>query len=887
MPAPPLPDNERHRLESLHQLEILDTPAESCYDRLARMAATMADAPAALVTLLDENRQWVKARWGTTLTCTRREWAFCGYAILQDEPLCVPDATANPRFADNPLVTGDPGILAYCGAPIVLADGSALGSVCALDFQKRDFSEQQAAAIRDLAATASELLETRRLEMQGRRSERFAVATLDALSNHIVIIDQDGRIEAVNEAWRRFARENGAAEAGEVGLNYLEICGKAQGSASEEADDVAKAIRDVLAGRECFFAKEYPCHSPSRSRWFTVTVTPFPDPGGPPRAVVVQEEITDRKLAEHRLRESEQRYALTLESSQTGVWDWDLLTNRVFYSGPWKELLGCEDSALSDSPEEWFCRICDEHREPFREALTEHMQGQTESLDHELRMRRDSGEVIWVLCRAVAVRDRAGRAVRLAGSLADVTELKQTQQQLHWLAMHDPLTGLANRASFSESLEAAIERQKNHPDYQFAVLTLDFDRFKMINDSSGHETGDALLKSAAKRMCEAVRHTDVVARFGGDEFAILLDDISSSGEAEQIAQRLVHLLGDRHPVGEHELVITASVGIACSESANADAAGLLRNADAAMYQAKCKGKNCCHLFDEALEAEVVMRRELERDLWQGRYEEQFRLLYQPILSLTSGNTMALEALVRWEHPRHGLVPPGDFISIAEESGSIVPLGDWILEKVCRQIRDWGKRYPDHEIAVAVNVSMRQLMYPRFETILHQTLSAFGVRPDQVILELTETFVMENRSDLLPVLKRLRSSGVRVALDDFGTGHSSLSRLHELPVNMLKIDRSFVCNMSDRYPLAAVMSTVVSLTETLGMDVIAEGIEDQTQLAELQAMDVGFGQGFYFDKPLSPADVASYLSRGPDRHVPARATEPSPLTADDPQPIHFS
>ena len=692
----------------------------------------------------------------------------------------------------------------------------------------------------------------------GATLDVLAGATLDALTAHLAILDARGTIRQVNDAWQRFARANAGDDASTgVGTNYLEVCEQATGPCADEAGAVAAGIREVLAGRRERFALEYPCHSDQERRWFIVRVTPVPAPG-PRHVVVTHENITDRKTAELALHESEQRYALTIHGSQSAIWDWDLVENRIHYASSWARLLGCDVSELSDSPEQWLNRIAPEHRARLQAALDRHIAGESEVVDQQIKMQHADGSSVWVLCRAVAVRDPEGRAVRLAGSLADITELKRTQSKLEWLAMHDPLTRLANRKRFTERVRKAIERYAKDPSAEFAVFALDFDRFKLVNDTLGHDVGDALLQSIAQRFREACAEAICIARFGGDEFAMLMSP-ASAAHAERVAEQLVQTFARPYQVSGYELVSTASVGVVHSQMGHASVEDLLRDADAAMYQAKYQGKNGYRFFDARLQQRIALDLDLERRLWRDSYERDFHLVFQPILCLRGGALATFEVLARWEHPRQGMIDPERFIRIAEESGSIVPLGAWILDQACAQLARWRQRPQAGALGVNVNISKRQLVDPAFMERVRQSLSRHGLPAAALTLEVTESTVMSDQEQVVAMLAELRKLGVRLALDDFGTGNSSLSCLHEFPVDQLKIDRSFTSNMSTRREYAAVTNAVVALAQNLNMAVVAEGVESADQLVQLQAMDVAYGQGYHLAMPMNADEAGQWLA----------------------------
>ncbi|GAB4189651.1 MAG: hypothetical protein Kow00105_04040 [Phycisphaeraceae bacterium] len=560
------------------------------------------------------------------------------------------------------------------------------------------------------------------------------------------------------------------------------------------------------------------------------------------------------------LRQSRERYELAIHGSREGIWDWDLVSNRIYFAPRWKELLGLKEHEVGDRPEVWYQRIAPNDLPRFRAALADHIEGRTDRFDIELEMRHADGSPRWMLCRAVAKRAEDGRALRLAGSMADITALKKAQNELKVMAHQDRLTGLANRMLFSDRLGGAIQRAKSDPAYQYAVLFLDFDRFKVINDSMGHGVGDRLLVGMAERILSVVRDGDTVARFGGDEFVVLLDGIHSVGEAEQISRRLLDVIAEPFTFDTCEVITTASIGIVSSDFGYERAEDVIRDADAAMYQAKAAGKARYCLFDVNMHTQAMRRLRLEQDLRSNSLTDQLIVHYQPIVSLDSGDVSGFESLVRWKHPEFGFIPPDQFIDIAEESGAIIELGEHVLRHACQQLADWRQRYPAmSELTINVNMSKRQLMQADLVQSIINTLNDTGLPPSSLKLEITESTVMENSQSVVKIMHRIREIGVRLAMDDFGTGHSSLSCLHRFPIDQLKIDRSFIVNMQEHREFAAVMDAIVSLAHFLHLDVVAEGIENADQLAMLQAMDCKYGQGYFFARPMPAEDVINYLS----------------------------
>ncbi len=451
----------------------------------------------------------------------------------------------------------------------------------------------------------------------------------------------------------------------------------------------------------------------------------------------------------------------------------------------------------------------------------------------------------------------------------DVSERKAFEEQLSHQAFHDALTHLPNRALFMERLGHALARSRRQGSL-VAVLFLDLDNFKIVNDSLGHEAGDSLLLTVAERLAACVRPGDTVARLGGDEFTILLEDLDDEAQAGGLAERIAAALSEPLRVSGREVFTTASLGIACESGATLGAGrtpdDLVRDADTAMYRAKTEGKSRSVVFNAGMNAQAVNRLELEMDLRRALEKEEFRVFYQPIVSLESREVCEVEALVRWEHPVRGLVPPGDFIPLAEETGLIVPLGLWVLCEACRQVRAWQEaaRGSQKRLRLSVNVSARQLQQPDLVAKVAEVLAETGLTPACLKLEITESVMMLDADQTIPRLHALRALGVHLAVDDFGTGYSSMAYLSSLPIDTLKIDRSFVAKMSRSEDDAAIVRAIVMLAKTLGLQITSEGIETPGQLALLCDLGCDQGQGYHFARPLPPADFAALLARNGER-----------------------
>jgi diguanylate cyclase (GGDEF)-like protein/PAS domain S-box-containing protein len=488
------------------------------------------------------------------------------------------------------------------------------------------------------------------------------------------------------------------------------------------------------------------------------------------------------------------------------------------------------------------------------------LDGHAPTCQTEKRYIHKEGRVVWIYLSISRVGSGQADDSRLIFQIQDITDRKQAERQLLHDAFHDALTGLSNRALFMDRLKLALARHKRLGADHFAVLFLDLDRFKVINDSLGHAIGDQLLVGIARRLETCLRPGDTVARLGGDEFTILLEDVTDSREVTTIAQRIQKELALPFNLGGHEVYTTASIGIAPSTTGYERPDDILRDADTAMYRAKSLGKSRYEIFDKEMHTRAVNLLHLETDLRRALDRREFTVYYQPIVSLETGETMGFEALLRWRHPVHGYIPPDEFIPVAEETGLILPIGRWALEEACRQMREWQEQFPRAaEMYVSVNLSGRQFANPELCEQIKEALETTGLSPASLKLEVTESVVMENIEKTIEMLRQLRALGVESSIDDFGTGYSSLSYLHHFPSTTLKIDRSFISRMGGADENAEIVRTILLLARNLGMRVVAEGVETEGQLAQLQSLSCEYAQGYLFSKAVNAAAVGRMLS----------------------------
>jgi diguanylate cyclase (GGDEF)-like protein/PAS domain S-box-containing protein len=495
--------------------------------------------------------------------------------------------------------------------------------------------------------------------------------------------------------------------------------------------------------------------------------------------------------------------------------------------------------------------------------ISQVLDGKIPTYQTEKRYLHKAGHAVWVLLSVSPVRDPQTNSLRLIFQIQDITDRRRAEEQLLHDALHDGLTGLPNRALFMDRLQIAIARAKRREDYQFTVLFLDLDRFKTINDSLGHLVGDQLLIGIARRLETCLRVGDTVARLGGDEFTILLDDIGGApGDVLHLTQRIKAELMRPFNLSGYEVFTTVSIGIAPSSTGYDRPDAILRDADTAMYRAKSLGKAQHVVFDTEMHARAVNLLQLETDLRRAIEGQEFRVYYQPIITLDTGQLYGFEALVRWQHPKHGLISPMDFIPIAEETGLIIPIGQWVLAEACRQACEWQKQFPTFPaLSMSVNLSVKQFTQPGLVEYVQQVLRETALDPRTLKLEITESVLMENSETATEILKQLRALGIELSIDDFGTGYSSLSYLHRLPVTTLKIDRSFVNQMVNNKNTEMVR-TIVTLARSMGMQVVAEGVETENQLRQLKALACEHGQGYYFSKPMNSEAAEEFLSNIP-------------------------
>ena len=566
----------------------------------------------------------------------------------------------------------------------------------------------------------------------------------------------------------------------------------------------------------------------------------------------------ERKRAEDALVRSQERFELVSRATSDAVWDWNLSTNDIWWNVGFQKLFGYGSGAIGRGLDSWIGRLHPEDSDRVVHDRQRHIEDRKNYWSDEYRFLRADGTYAFVIDRGYVVYDSNATPVRMLGSMMDVTDRKSLEDQLTHQALHDPLTKIANRALFKNRVDHALTKLARS-NTTLAVLFLDLDNFKAINDSLGHAVGDKLLVSVAERLQDCLREADTAARLGGDEFAVLVESMYRPDEAVMIAERILSVFRQPFVIDGKEIHIGTSIGIAVSSPVALASEELLRNADLAMYLAKSQGKGKHIVFEAKMHEALMERIELEEELRRGIDQREFVIHYQPILDLTTNKMVGMEALVRWMHPRLGLLAPMKFIPMAEETNLIVPLGEWILGEACRQVQAWRVKHVGKlDVAVTVNISIRQFLQAELVELVSRALEKSGLPPNSLILEITESFMMQDTESTIEKLHELKKLGVRLAIDDFGTGYSSLSYLQRFPIDILKIDKSFIDKLGQGSEGNAVAKAIIMMGDSLNLKTIAEGIEHPEQISELQLLGCEAGQGFHFAKPLTVGDMDEFL-----------------------------
>ena len=569
-----------------------------------------------------------------------------------------------------------------------------------------------------------------------------------------------------------------------------------------------------------------------------------------------REEAARQRIVEEARRHSEERYRRLFENSRDAIYMTTREGKFLDANTSMVELFGyTRQELLNLNASEIYANAADRPR--FQKELEK-----IGSIrQHEVKLKRKDGKVLDCLKTATLQRSDDGSIIGYQGIIHDISERKRTEEQLAYSAFHDALTNLPNRALFMDRLERLVRHAKRRPNYRFAVLFLDLDRFKIVNDTMGHHVGDALLISVARRLEHCLRAEDTVARLGGDEFAIIVDSIRDAGDATRVAERVLQELVLPFTIENHNVQTNTSVGIALSYTGNEAAETLLKDADTAMYRAKTSGRGRYEVFDPQLHRQAVHQLQIESDLRRALQAREFMLVYQPVIDVQHSRLAGFEAFLRWQHPTRGVISPGEFIGVAEETGLILQIGWWVIEEACRQMHSWEQQYPDHigSLTISINLSGRQFYQPDLVPHIEEIIREAGVSPTRLKLEVSERDIMTNAEVSIEVLNQLRTRGIHLSIDDFGTGYSSLKYLQRFPITTLKIDRSFVHGLEEGS--AGLVNSILALGRSLNVDALAEGVETVEQADRLRALGTRYAQGYCFSPPVDAERAANFILSG--------------------------
>lgn len=574
--------------------------------------------------------------------------------------------------------------------------------------------------------------------------------------------------------------------------------------------------------------------------------------------IVVFRDVSETRRAQTQLKENEERFKLAVRATRCGVWDHDLKSGAFWWSPEFLSMLGYSEPEITASLDAKLSLIHPEDVAWVKTSSERYLAQEATDYNPEYRMKHKDGSWVWVEDRGTAEWDAAGIAIRFSGTMSDCTERKRFEKQMMYMATHDPLTDLPNRTLLNDRIDHALIGNQRLG-LMVAVLLLDIDRFKLINDSLGHEIGDQLIRSVSQRLQQNIRPTDTLARLSGDEFVVICEDLPSPQEAARVAKRLLNSMAQHFMVDGNQLNVGMSIGISVSPSDGTSSQDILRHADTAMHSAKAAGGNCYRFFVAEMNKEAVHRLTMERQINEAIERQQFVLHYQPKIDMQTREIIGVEALIRWPHRTRGMINPVNFISVAEDTGQVMAIGEWVIREALAQICSWRKRGYE-PVPVAVNLSGKQLMAGGVDELVLRLLHEFEVPPHLLEIEITESSVMTRMDKVLGPLQHLRDEGVGIALDDFGTGYSSLAYLRQLPITELKIDRSFVKDVPGKPEANSIAAIILQIGKELGLKVVAEGIETEDQMAFLRERRCDIGQGWLFYKAMSASKLEEKLKK---------------------------
>ncbi len=857
-------------------------------------------------------REWFKSRINFPFASLALEQSFFMHTLQQydngliphtpqaQKVLVISDTLADKRVRDSLLVTKQPHVCFYAAAPIFSASRELIGVLSVFDVAARDASPRQLEALSNLANLVSARLEARVVARHERRAIHRTTAQSDqlldprapnSLATEFLRLEQlleseieqrhlteaklqaekdfsDAAVRSVPGAFFMFDRDSrmvrwnqifqettgySAAELGE--MHALDFIG------NQDRATAADAMRRIFeddkeVSMEASMRIKSGAEAPYSFYGRATTIA------GQRYCIGMGRDVTERKRAEHELRVAKDRLDLALMGSSLAMWDWDLTTNTVYFNKGWATLLGAAPREAIVEGEQVLAWTFKDDQAKMRAALELAIKGEGNEFNCEYRVPDIDGNLMWLHTRgAVTERDANRRARRMTGTCANITKRKLAEERAEYLATRDPLTGLPNRMLVNDRLEQGIAKAARKNGH-LAFMFIDLDRFKTINDSLGHDVGDELLKRVATRLSACVRVSDTVARLGGDEFAVILENLQSNDQegAQNVAEKMIASLASPIMINNQHLSTSCSIGIGLYPHDGKDPQTLMKHADVAMYDAKAKGRNNYQFFSHEMNTKAQERLAVENYLRLALRRNELVVYYQPRVSFKTGKLTGMEALIRWNHPRHGLVLPNKFIHVAEDSGLIVPIGEWVMETAFAQLAEWQKKSPLN-LRLAVNLSVGQLLDgERLMRAVESTAKAVNLDTRTLELELTESMLLKNSEDTAKILVRLGEMGIHIAIDDFGTGYSSLSYLKQLPVDTIKVDSSFVRDIGTDPNDEAIIRAIIAMTHSLKLNVVAEGVEREDQYRVLRDLNCDEYQGFLFSPALPAAEFeAKFLT----------------------------
>ena len=876
-----MPPDEAKRLKTLRDLNILDTASEAKFDELTQLAAQICRVPIGLISLIDEQRQWFKSCLGLNVNETPRDIAFCAHGILQPNGLLeVPDALLDRRFADNPLVLEDPKIRFYAGAPLIAPNGHALGALCVIDHTPRQLSEAQKHALIVLSRITVEQIILRRnlqllknseglLQSQNTQLEEKVEMGVATLEQEIVMRNESELLsrQVLDMAWDGVINLD---QRGKV-IYWNPEAERIFGYSAEYVHnrDIVELIlpahhHGVIRERMQQFLKAGV--GKVNHRRFEINALRADGSKVPVEiAVMVLQRYGEyffngfvRDLTEHNKTIEELRISAITFNSQDAIIIADaehkiLRVNQRFIDitgYTLADVIGLEPSLLSSSAQ----------NEQFYRRMWRTIES-VGSWEGEIWDRRKNADVFPMFITITAIRDAKSRVTNYVFSFSDITATKRDADAIHKLVFFDPLTRLPNRRALIDKLSETLLSCASSG-INAALLFVDLDNFKEINDTLGHQLGDKMLVQTAQRLNDCVRNRDTIARIGGDEFVVILQDLGVSLGVARVktmimANKILAALNNPYTLGEHEIHSSASIGATFVSYDETPLQEMLKQADIAMYQAKRSGRNKLCFFDPEMQENITLQARGSNALHSAIQNHEFELYYQ--LQVDTGHkAVGAEALIRWEHPQLGIVSPVDFIPVAEESGLILPIGLWVLDAACTQLKLWQSTSRTSGLSIAVNISPRQFHQSDFVETVLDAIAKADISPSSLKLELTETLILDDVSATIEKMQRLKQAGVEFALDDFGTGYSSLSYLTQLPLSQLKIDQSFVHNIGIKESDDIIVQTIIGMANSLGIKMIAEGVESEAQRLFLEDLGCPLFQGYLFGKPMPIAEFEQLL-----------------------------